>query len=833
MTWDGLDSITDHIRIPDFWQQEAIQAIREGQDVVLAAPTGAGKTFVFEYLIEHGFNGRAVYTVPTRALANDKRMEWQERGWRVGIATGDISLDTDAPIVVATLETQKQAILAGRGPDLLVIDEYQLIDDPTRGLNYEQVIALAPPSTQLLLLSGSVGNPEAVRDWLVRIGRRGILVECRERPVPLENLNGDAIPGQAPKGVRGYWPTLVAKALAADYGPILLFAPQRLAAERLARSLANMLPGEDLLELTPEQGRLARGTMAKLLRQRVAFHHSGLSYPQRAGLVEPLAKAGQLRVIVATTGLSAGINFSVRTVCVTDGDYRTGQEVRRLRPDELLQMFGRAGRRGIDTVGYALSVPGRPNLAEARPINLRGNGESDWASSLRFLDGAVSIGEEPMVALRRLSASLFRPVEIQPLSKDPLREAGKEGRTETPRELSNREDADSVVEMMNRGGEWERLGRKVRVPLKEAWAHRNGVYAPALSVPECLDQIKLGSLCRIVDGEGKYYGRLVTLATIDEGGRGEVVLTKWFGKALRKLMEGDGSRMGKVKAACTLEELELRYLPRLTELSEGGALHRWTISGNRVLAELRYDARMVFARMDVAGNALLGAPVRKVTSKVAFDMGEAMGLKAAPRRFSGDGMLLHWRELGLVGANLRPTRRGTLFSFFSHAEGLAVAVALEDNSYGLEEIVFDLANLRAGFRFEEVDAGSTRLGDLCRIACHWKTLRGYLRRGVPAEYGNGGSEVVRAIFNNPQSRHEFLGDLIREGDIERLVLEWRSLLRQIVHAPDFEWQRWRDLKELAREVLGSGRSTNQLIDLPPLARHQRDRYVLRAFREPR
>ena len=92
----------EKIYLPDTWQRRALGCLRNGNDVVLHAPTGAGKTYVFEQLIESGWKGRAVYTVPTRALANDKFREWQNRGWEVGLITGDLRYRRDARIVVAT-----------------------------------------------------------------------------------------------------------------------------------------------------------------------------------------------------------------------------------------------------------------------------------------------------------------------------------------------------------------------------------------------------------------------------------------------------------------------------------------------------------------------------------------------------------------------------------------------------------------------------------------------------------------------------------------------------------------------------------------------------------
>src|ERR1700760_2481663 len=170
-----LKGLEINLVVPDLWQQEAVHALREGKDVVVQAPTGSGKTYIFE-LLYPTLKGQAIFTVPTRALANDKLAEWQKRGWDVGIATGDLAMNLEAKVVVATLETQKGRLLAGRGPSLLVIDEYQMIADPARGVNYEVAIALTPPQTQLLLLSGSVANPGDVVAWLRRIGRHAVLV---------------------------------------------------------------------------------------------------------------------------------------------------------------------------------------------------------------------------------------------------------------------------------------------------------------------------------------------------------------------------------------------------------------------------------------------------------------------------------------------------------------------------------------------------------------------------------------------------------------------------------------------------------------------------------
>ena len=257
--------------VPDLWQQEAVRALQSGRDVVVHAPTGAGKTYIFE-LLYPALKGQAVFTVPTRALANDKLAEWRNRGWDVGIATGDLAFNLDAKVVVATLETQRARFLRREGPRLLVVDEYQLIADPVRGVHYELALALAPPTTQLLLLSGSVNNPQDVVEWLRRNGRDALLVRHDRRPVPQHEVDLTGLPDAGFSRTREFWPRMIARALHAGLAPILVFAPRRNATEEMAQAIANATPVRDPLPLSPQQETLAGKRLAKLLRQRRIFY---------------------------------------------------------------------------------------------------------------------------------------------------------------------------------------------------------------------------------------------------------------------------------------------------------------------------------------------------------------------------------------------------------------------------------------------------------------------------------------------------------------------------------------------------------------------------------
>ncbi|MGF1449744.1 MAG: DEAD/DEAH box helicase [Opitutales bacterium] len=814
-----MEGIATSLKLPDIWQQQAARHLREGRDVVVHAPTGAGKTFIFETLVASGqLRGQAVYTVPTRALANDKLYEWRARGWNVGIATGDLAENLDAPVIVATLETQKSRLLRGEGPDLLVIDEYQMLGDAVRGGNYELAVAMAPAPTQLLLLSGSVANPERAVNWLKRIGRDAVLVDHAERPVPQDEIFAEALRQNIPPGIRGFWPQMVAKALQAGFGPVLLFAPRRKAAEELARHLAGALPHPDPLELTPEQKSLVGDSLAKLLRQRVAYHHSGLSYHQRAGLIEPLAKSGQLQIVVATTGLAAGINFCMRAVLVTDREYQRGSHKVQVRPDELLQMFGRAGRRGLDEIGYVLVAPGKPRLNEARPLKLKRVEHLDWPSYLAVMREARRSGRSPLEAAHRLHGRLFtnHPPELGFERLSELEAA--EGVPAPPGNARfNR-----MVEMLNARQEWERQRPRTKVRLGQAWIYADEQWYPALSLPQSLKSIEQGNLCRLKSGKRKIYGREVPVATLaDDPKRGEVLLVKWLLKALRERAQQRKEPTRGIRRGCTLIDLEMQILPLMPELLNGGKVVRFQEKNGLFSVRLDFSEAWVLARVDSCGQALINAPRRETECAPFPSFAEIAGNATV---FDSRTPAENWRYLGLIDRHGVPTRRGEIFSFFNHGEGLAVAAALEDTTYPVDELAWDLANLRAGHRFQDYENSSGRLASICRMTYRGATLSGYLVHGVPTEYGNGASEILRLIRDNPATRHQLITENLRAGDIERAFLEWRSLLNHIAGAPGLDWERWTQLQGQARQHLEALPQSPSPQSLPELTFSQRLRY---------
>ncbi len=770
--------------LPDHWQQVALAALRRGEDVVLQAPTGAGKTHVFELLVESGHRGQAVYTVPTRALANDKRAEWKAAGWDVGIATGDLSENLGAPVVVATLETQRHRFLEGQHPDLLVVDEYQMIADLRRGAAYETVLALAPKATQLLLLSGSIANPKATAEWLRSLGRTVTLVEEYRRPVPLEEVWLDALETKEPEGVRSPIARAVIKGILADLGPILVFAPRRRAAEQIARDIAHGLPMGNGPQLSPAQRNMAGEDLYRLLRQGVGLHHSGLTYEQRSLLIEPWAKSGRLKVVVATTGLAAGINFSLRSVLVTDRRYATDHAEREVRPDELLQMFGRAGRRGLDEKGYALWSGDSPRLGEAKPLQLKRGESLDWPAFLALMHRAP----DPQAAAKKLAGSLFTREPVQ-LALEQLTLPEVVAAPALPVVIRE------VEEMCGHNGIWQRLRPSKVVPLTEAFILVKGEWHPALTKPDSLRGVVIGTPCRLPMADGSVrHGRAVPLAHFPKTGETDrLEPADWLRKALLKHEGPRGPRR-----QWKLETLEKEILPLLPKLTQGGqAYGELYVLRDAVLVRLDYSKANVRVIPDADEKPLIN-PLRRSVQKEDIHLGTVLGgghISAARA-----GRL--WLKLGLIDADARPTRRGEIAALFQHGEGLAVAAALEDESYDVHDLAWDLAELRAGERVAAGGRSSSRLGACCRLTFKSLTAEGYLRDGLPESFGEGCAEVLRGfVLHGKLPPPDAEGRGPGTGDLERAILEWRSTLRLIAHGSAHPWERWRALSAAAREVL--------------------------------
>ncbi|MDZ4743276.1 MAG: DEAD/DEAH box helicase [Verrucomicrobiota bacterium] len=628
-TFEGLQNLF----LPDEWQVEAVNALKSGFDVVLSAPTGAGKTYCFEKFFQSKSSQNAcVYTVPTRALANDKFAEWRAKGWRVGIITGDLSFNENAPLIVATLEAVQEITLRRHDIRLFVVDEYQWLSDPLRGSHYEGVLMSLPSEVQLLLLSGSVSNPGQIGQWLNKIGRKAIVVEHHKRPVPIEEVWLDEPARKLPKAIEGFWVRRITAALRENLGPILVFAPHRAEAEKLARHLCAALPPCPYkIEIDADQEQLLTPDLRKLLTAGVAYHHSGLNYAQRARVIEPLAKQGKLRVVIATLGLSAGINFSLRSVLITSRFYKAGGIEKDIEPSEILQMSGRAGRRGLDEIGYYLATQNSPSLYEARAVKCKRAAALPWSHLLR----QAQIGESIEAHVTPFSKKLF---------------------TETPIPLGNEHTSKL---------DWRNL--PCRLPTDTARA------------------------------------RLIR----------------------RKYRRFKACKTCEMRANCS-------------------------------------------------------------------------ALSAAPT------LLWQWQRTGLLDKALCLTLRGQIASFFLGAEGLALAAAVECPDYSPEEIVMDAVELFGGERFSGLESRwAGRLAVVCQNVYGQFTIDGYLIHGVPPQYGFGARDTIEKILDEGQRRARLTTEIAGVGDIDRLMTEWRSLLRQIIHSPPTQIARWEELRHASAHKLQS------------------------------
>jgi hypothetical protein len=541
----------------------------------------------------------------------------------------------------------------------------------------------------------------------------------------------------------------------------------------------------------------------------------------RAGVIEPLTKAGQLRVVVATMGLAAGINFSLRSVAITAAQYkREGREIP-LRGDEILQMFGRAGRRGLDETGYVLVSANELRMRDGHPCALARSGMVDWSALLGLMAVAADAGKSPFVEAVRVQERLFttKPIilGVEEALKRPNAPCGWMTDAERARQVRKKNR-----EMLNSAGEWEPYPFWQERPLGKIWVAAVATALPktpengseagaipsvplksALTVQEALEKVGQGGLTALEETpEGTRYGRSMIVA--DRMADGRMILAKW----VRRLTQWHGRE---VSHDVFIESLKPALEKHLQQ--QRLPVVRWVEHEQAITVLVSLELQTIKVPVDRHGVALWRPKEREVLSAVCArcEWTEVCrGLSAAP------GTALTWRRLGLVDTQGNPTRRGRVVSFFSGGDGLAIAAALEDTTYPLEELVYGLANLDAGFRFcADGDRHGGQLAFACRKAYGPASIDGYLETGLPLKYGTGAETVVRRIHEDPASKARFISEVLGTGDIDRMIIEWRSLLRQIAHAAPLEWPRWTELQALSKTLLHEVHSPTET-SLPPL-----------------
>lgn len=373
----------------DPFQEQAIELITQGRSVIISAPTGVGKTLVADFLVDQTLQAgrKIVYTAPIKALSNQKYKEFKllfgEE--RVGIVTGDVSINPRADCLIMTTEIFRNMVLAKepfvQDISYIIFDEIHYIDSD-RGVAWEESIIFAPPHIRVLGLSATIGNLAELAGWLseVRQEEFAVVVE-QQRVVPLEHyyylLNEAGEKAAVPyssidevyrsQGGKIDHRDLV-KYIKSKYLPALFFVFSRRQCAEKARDIAHEFQlltrgelqrvDETIAHYAAVQGLSGSGdfrVLRNVLRRGVGYHHAGL-LPVLKDLVEDLFAQRLIKVLYCTETFSVGINYPVRSVCFDGQRKFDGKSVRPLRAQEYYQMAGRAGRRGMDEAGYIFTL---------------------------------------------------------------------------------------------------------------------------------------------------------------------------------------------------------------------------------------------------------------------------------------------------------------------------------------------------------------------------------------------------------------------------------------------------------------------------------------------
>jgi len=346
-------------------QEEAILELFTGNHVILATPTGSGKSMVgmAGHFATMARGTRSYYTAPIKALVSEKFFALSRAlgSDNVGMITGDAAVNADAPVICCTQEILANLALrqgAGADIDLVVVDEFHYYADPQRGWAW-QVPLLQLPQVQFLLMSATLGpTADFEEDLTARTGRETVTVSSSERPVPLdfawqntpvhESVESLLESGRAPAYVV-YFTQKSALEAAQSFTSLSICTKEEKAAirEEVGNFRFDTPIGKDL---------------KRFLSHGVGIHHAGL-LPKYRLLMEKLAQKGLLKVIVGTDTLGVGVNVPIRSVLMTQLFKYDGQRVRILTVREFQQIAGRAGRKGFDDEG-TVWVQAPPHVIE-------------------------------------------------------------------------------------------------------------------------------------------------------------------------------------------------------------------------------------------------------------------------------------------------------------------------------------------------------------------------------------------------------------------------------------------------------------------------------------
>jgi len=381
------------------FQQKALDAIRAGASVLVAAPTGAGKTLVADFAIEQALaeGKRIFYTAPVKALSNQKYRDFRAilGDERVGIMTGDVTLNGGAPLLIMTTEVFRNTIFEDpRNLDdghAVVFDELHYLDDPERGTVWEESIIFAPKHIRVVGLSATIPNIDEMADWIREVRGTPVEVVVRtSRPVPLRHfvfhgemgaltlreLRHRGTPRRGGRG-RGFHAgrsrrgrdhrRLVDELQRRDLLPCLYFSFNRRECEERAEenSFRDLLLPEERADLLKRFDELvllyrlepspATDRLRRLAGHGILYHHAGL-LPVHKEIVERLFTTGLIKLLFATETFALGVNMPARTVAFAGLKKFDGVRLDWMLAREYGQMAGRAGRQGIDETGFVFSI---------------------------------------------------------------------------------------------------------------------------------------------------------------------------------------------------------------------------------------------------------------------------------------------------------------------------------------------------------------------------------------------------------------------------------------------------------------------------------------------
>ena len=416
----------------DSFQVDAIESLYKNLNVLVTAPTGAGKTIIAERGIEEYLDkgNRVIYTTPIKALSNQKYHDFLNSGFETGLLTGDRNENPDAGLIIATTEILRNMIFTNderiNDIGLVVLDEVHYLADKERGSTWEEIIIHLPKDIKLLCLSATIGNENEFLNWIVSQRGPTDLIQSKIRPVPLEislitaskddeqilaiksteDKRNKPIFKLDKKFKRYRKPSLsdqISYIINKKATPCILFYFSREKVENKARYAADLnlkSKKNDQLkhlfknifdDITDEEYQLLNlDELYWMWSRGVAYHHAGLA-PIIKEFVEFLFINKHIDILFATETLSLGINMPAKSIIIDSSFKYDGLKTRLISKSEFLQLTGRAGRRGIDSKGYAyINYDKRVenswynDLFDLKPNNLKSSYSNSYGSVLNL-----------------------------------------------------------------------------------------------------------------------------------------------------------------------------------------------------------------------------------------------------------------------------------------------------------------------------------------------------------------------------------------------------------------------------------------------------------------